>query len=61
MKMFKVIWFALHLIVGLYLINLKFNFVDLGVISSFGDWIVFAGGVLVIISGVMHLLKKEAE
>lgn len=54
----KLVWFLLHALIGLYLINYQLKFVDLAFFSSIDGWIVLGGGVLVIISGVIHLLKK---
>ncbi len=54
----KLIWFLLHALIGIYLINYQLKFVDLAFFASIDGWIVLIGGILVIISGLMHLLKK---
>jgi asparagine N-glycosylation enzyme membrane subunit Stt3 len=55
---FKTLWFLLHAIIGLYLINYQFKFIDLKIFSAIDGWIVLIGGILLIIAGVMTLRKS---
>ena len=51
-----VLVFILYLIFGLYFINYAFNFVQIpSAIASFDKWIIFAGGILIIIGAINHL------
>jgi hypothetical protein len=51
------IWFFVHLIVGLYFINLGFNFVNLGFADPVKNYITIAGGVLIIVAGFMSMRR----
>jgi len=54
------IWLFVHLIVGLYFINLGFNFVNLGFVDSIKNYITIAGGILIIIAGFMFMRRTPA-
>jgi len=44
---------------GLYFINFAFSFVTLPkFVLEINKWIFFVGGVLIIFSGLTHLIKK---
>jgi cytochrome c biogenesis protein CcdA len=51
------LWFIVHLIVGLYFINLGFNFIDLGFADAIKNYITIAGGVLIIVAGFMAMRR----
>ncbi len=53
------IGFFLYLIVGLLLINFSFNFINIGFISSIENWIILAGGILVLAGGINYLRKSR--
>ncbi len=52
------LWFFVHLIVGLYFVNLGFNFVNLGFVDPIKSYVTIAGGVLIIIAGLMSMRRK---
>jgi hypothetical protein len=54
------IWFLVNLILGLYFINLGFNFINLGFADAIKNYITIAGGILIIIHGVISLTRKPA-
>ncbi len=54
------IWFFVHLIVGLYFVNLGFSFVDLGFADPIKNYVTIAGGILIIIAGFMSMKKTPA-
>jgi hypothetical protein len=50
--------FFLHLIVGLYLVNVRFNLVDFSkftIMTELHPWILLAGGALIIFAGINYL------
>ncbi len=47
------IWFLLNLIVGLYFSNMGLNLINLQFLDSIKNWIILAGGFLMIIDGIM--------
>ena len=51
------IWFFVHLIVGLYFINLGFNFIDLKFTDPIKNYVTIAGGILIIIAGFMSMRR----
>jgi len=51
------IWLFVHLIVGLYFINLGFNFVNLGFTDPIKNYITIAGGILIVIAGFMSMRR----
>jgi hypothetical protein len=55
----KGLLFFVNLIVGLYFINFGFNFVNLQFLDAIKNWIVVAGGALLIISGLMLIMRPR--
>ncbi len=53
----KIIWFFVHLILGIYFINLGFNFINLGFADPIKNYITVAGGILIIIAGLMSMRR----
>jgi len=54
--------FLIYLIVGLYLINIPFSFILMpDYIAVFDNWIVFIGGVLVLIGGVKYFFSSKRK
>lgn len=51
------LWFFVHLIVGLYFVNLGFGFIDLGFADPIKNYVTIAGGVLIIIAGLMSMRR----
>jgi cytochrome c biogenesis protein CcdA len=54
------VWFLVNLILGVYFINLGLNFINLGFADTIKNYITIAGGVLIIISGVMSLTRRTS-
>ena len=52
------ILFFVHLIIGLYFINLGFDFINLGFADSIKNYITIAGGILIIIAGLMSMRRR---
>ncbi len=52
------IWFFVHLIVGLYFVNLGFGFINLGFADPIKNYITIAGGILIIIAGLMSMRRR---
>ena len=51
-----IIIFSIHLVIGLYLLNLVFNFYKIPeVISQFNEFITLIGGVLILLGGIRYL------
>jgi len=51
-----IIGFVVYLIIGVYLLNVPFGLIPIpGFIQGINEWIVFVGGILVIIGGINHL------
>ena len=61
MGIFTKIIAIVYFIVGLYLINFKFNFVPLGISADIESWIMFIGGVIVILAGFSFLLRRAKK
>lgn len=56
MKEAKTIIFLLHLVFGLYFINIGFHFVTIPeVVSNFEAWIILIGGFLILLGGINYL------
>jgi len=55
-KGMKILWFVLHIVFGLYFINVAIRFLkipeSLGVVDQ---WIIFVGGILVLLGGINYL------
>jgi hypothetical protein len=59
MKKWGMVGLAIHLVLGGYLINFAFSFVTMpSLILEIEKWIILAGGVLIILAGMTHLVKK---
>ena len=50
----RIFFFIIYLVFGLYFLNVPFSFIDLPAVN---DWVVFAGGVLLII-GAFRALRR---
>ncbi len=56
----SIIGFIIYLVVGLYLLNYPFNFITMpSFIVSIEKWILFIGGILVIIGGIKYLFSPR--
>ena len=56
MKKAGVIVFLFYLVIGLYFINMVFNFYEIPeFISQFNELINFIGGILIILGGINYL------
>lgn len=57
-----IIWFLVNLVVGVYFVNLGLGLVTLPeFILSINNWIMLAGGILVIIGGIMSLRRSSGR
>jgi len=57
-----IIWFVLYLVFGAYFLNYALNFVAIpGVIADFDKWIIFAGGILILLGGINHLRARSRK
>ncbi len=56
----KIIAFV-YFVVGLYLVNFKFNFIPSDFLGTSGDWIVLIGGIIVLIHGFIFLFKRARK
>ncbi|MCK5149640.1 hypothetical protein KAJ87_01825 [Candidatus Pacearchaeota archaeon] len=55
-KKFKIIFFLSYLVFGAYFINSSLNFITLPeFISKIDNWILFIGGILIIVGGINSL------
>lgn len=63
MANYSSIWFLICLIVGLYFLNLGFNFftIPAAITTSLGTWTNILGGALIIIGGVISLGKRNKD
>ena len=62
MKKGGIIIFLLYLILGLYFINYPFNFIKLPeFIFSLNSWIIFIGGILMIIGAVNYFRVSKSS
>jgi hypothetical protein len=53
---YGILWFIIILIFGVYFLNVPFGIVPIPeVILQFQDWIIFAGGIVVIFGGISYL------
>ncbi len=56
------IWFIVYSIFGFYLINSPLNIVQIPeIISQFDSWIIFVGGILVLIGGINHFRVGKSK
>ena len=52
--------FLLYLIFGLYFVNFAFDFIPLPeLILDINKWIIFIGGVLILVGGINHLRASK--
>jgi hypothetical protein len=59
MKKWGMVGLVIHLVLGIYFINSAFSFVTMpGLILEIEKWIIFAGGALIILAGMTHLVRK---
>lgn len=59
-KIFGMIGTLIYGIIGLYLLNFPFQIVPIPeFISNFDKWIIFVGGILVIIGGIKYLFSSK--
>jgi len=58
MAKFNSILFFVDIIVGIYFLNLGFNFVNLQFLDAIKNWIAIAGGALLILSGLMTMGRR---
>ncbi|MBP6856889.1 hypothetical protein KBC25_00515 [Candidatus Pacearchaeota archaeon] len=55
-------FFVLYLVIGAYFLNFGLNFIKLPEISAnINKWIIFAGGVLLIIGAINYLRANRAS
>jgi len=60
MKRGGTIIFVVYLLFGIYFINYAFNFVVLpDIMNTLNKWVVFAGGVLILIGGINFLRSRR--
>jgi len=53
---FATIGFFIYLLMGLYFINYPLNFIKIPeFVSNFETWIIFAGGILILVGGINYL------
>jgi len=56
------VFFLFYLILGAYLVNIPFNFILIPeYISKFNIWIIFVGGLLVILGAVNYFRIKRLK
>jgi len=54
--------FAIHLIIGIYLLNVLIDFIPVPeVIFDYNSWIIFVGGVFVIMGGINYFRVKKLK
>jgi len=58
MAKFNSILFFVDIIIGVYFLNLGLNFVSLQFLEPIKNWIAVAGGVLLILSGLMTMGRR---
>ena len=61
MGAFSKIIAVVYIIVGLYLVNIKFNLIPIDFLGTAGNWIVLIGGIIVLIHGFAFLLKRARK
>jgi cytochrome c biogenesis protein CcdA len=60
----SIIVFILHVVIGLYLLNITFSFIAIPeLITKIDKWVIFIGGILVIIGGInfLRVSKKPRQ
>lgn len=59
---FATIGFFIYLLMGLYFINYPFNFIKIPeFVSSFEAWIIFVGGILILVGGINYLRTSKKK
>ena len=54
-KGMRAFWLVIHLVFGVYFINVALQFLKIPESFAIGDkWIIFAGGVLVLLGGINY-------
>ena len=62
MKKGAILFFLLYLVVGLYFINFPINYLEIpDYITEFNNWIIFIGGVLIILGGINFLRISSSK
>jgi len=62
MKKGGMIIFLLYLILGLYFINYPFNFIKIPeFIFGLNNWIIFIGGILMIVGSINYLKASKSS
>ena len=57
-----IIIFLIHLVIGLYFLNLLFNLYKIPVaISQFNEFISLIGGILIILGGIRYLRFRRGK
>ena len=57
----KTFWFIIHLIFGIYFINVALQFLKIPESFASADkWIIFIGGVLVLLGGIYFLRDRKS-
>lgn len=57
-----IIIFSIHLVIGLYFLNLVFNFYKIQeVISQFNEFIILIGGILILLGGIRYLRFRRGK
>ncbi len=52
--------FAAYLVLGIYFINIPFQFVKIPeYISKFDEWVIFAGGILMLFGAINYFRVKR--
>jgi len=52
--------FVIYLVFGLYFLNTQLNFIKIPETFAKGDlWIIFVGGILLIIAGIKFLMTRR--
>ena len=52
--------FLAYLVFGLYFVNYPFQFVKIPeVISQFDKWVIFIGGIMIVVGGLNYLKGKK--
>ena len=60
MKEVKILLFLIYILFGLYFINFGIEFYTIPeVISEFNKWIIFVGGILILLGGVNYLRSSK--
>ena len=61
MGKFTKILALVYVIIGLYFLNFPFDIISLDFLGGVGDWIVFLGGAIILIHGLIFLFKRAKK